>query len=88
MKNNNNNNNNKYISFIVIFATKNIFLILLPNINNLKKLIKICSYLTTCKQLFSNSTFDKRQQAKVLNSKALLPTSIPNRLLKPVWDYT
>jgi hypothetical protein len=33
-----------YMSFIVIFATKNTFLVLLPNIINIKKTLKTFSY--------------------------------------------
>jgi hypothetical protein len=68
------------MSFIVIFAIKSIFLILIPNINNFKKVLKICSY-QTCKQLFNISAFGKSLQTKVLYPKALHPTAIPNMLL-------
>jgi hypothetical protein len=69
-----------FMFFIVIFATNKPFLVLLPSISNIKKVLKTCSYQTR-KQLFNNSTFDKSSQAKSLNSKALLSTSIPNRLI-------
>ena len=68
------------MSFIVIFVTKSTFLVLLPNISNIKKALKTCNS-RTCKWLFSNSIFDKSSQAKAQNSKALFSTAIPNRLL-------
>jgi hypothetical protein len=66
------------MSFIVIFATKSTFLVLLPNINNIKKALKTCSYQTG-KQLFNSSTFDKSSQTKALYPKALFLTAIPNK---------
>jgi hypothetical protein len=35
-----------YMSLYVIFATKSTFLVLLPNMSNIKKAFKICSYQT------------------------------------------
>jgi hypothetical protein len=48
----------------VIFATKSTFLVLLPNMSNIKKALKICSY-QTCNSFSVTTLLTKAHKQKL-----------------------